>query len=174
MLALVIGGSGSGKSEYAEEMICSRGGRRVYLATLFASDEESRDRILRHRRLRKNRGFTTIEKPVEISDISLLPDSNVLLEDMGNLLANTMYGNFKMRVEGNAVDHIVRDVMSLARKCSNLVIVTNDVFSEGMRYDMETERYRKNLAAINRKIAATADFAAEIICGQPNILKGQL
>ena len=41
MLVLVTGGSGSGKSAYAEEKILSFGqGKRIYIATMFPFDKE--------------------------------------------------------------------------------------------------------------------------------------
>ena len=46
MLHLITGGSGSGKSRYAEGEILKLGpGRRIYIATMYPSDEESRQRI---------------------------------------------------------------------------------------------------------------------------------
>ena len=48
-LILVIGGSGSGKSAFAERTLLSQGeGRPVYLATMDQRDEESLRRIQRH------------------------------------------------------------------------------------------------------------------------------
>ena len=91
MLALITGGSGSGKSEYAEELICSLGDSRVYLATMKVSGEEGFTRIMRHLRQREGREFLTVEKETAIADITIPPEANVLLEDMGNLLANTMF-----------------------------------------------------------------------------------
>ena len=42
MLHLITGGSGSGKSRYAEGEILKLGpGRRIYIATMYPSDEES-------------------------------------------------------------------------------------------------------------------------------------
>ena len=45
MTALVTGGSGSGKSAFAEELISRLpSGKRVYLATMRVFDEESEER----------------------------------------------------------------------------------------------------------------------------------
>ena len=49
MLTVVTGGSGSGKSAYAEDLLLSYGlGERIYIATMFPFDEESHRRIARH------------------------------------------------------------------------------------------------------------------------------
>ena len=61
MLTLVIGGSASGKSEYAEQHVMSLNGARIYIATMEPFGKEAADRISKHRQMRKNKGFETIE-----------------------------------------------------------------------------------------------------------------
>ena len=63
MMVLIIGGSGSGKSAYAEEYIgrIAGKGNKYYLATMQVFDEEGKKKVSRHQRLRKNKGFLTIE-----------------------------------------------------------------------------------------------------------------
>lgn len=67
MLVVVTGGSGSGKSAFAEETVLSLGeARRIYIATMQAFDEESHRRISRHRHMRAGKGFETIERYTEL------------------------------------------------------------------------------------------------------------
>ncbi len=62
MFTLVTGGSGSGKSAFAEDEILRFGqGKRIYVATMMSFDEESRKRIARHRRMRSSKEFETLE-----------------------------------------------------------------------------------------------------------------
>ena len=56
----------------------------------------------------------------------------------------------------------------------NLTVVTNEVFSGGADYDAESLRYMHALADLNRWLAMRADLAVEIVCGLPNVLKGEL
>lgn len=50
MFHVVTGGSGSGKSAYAEQCILDfQGENRIYIATMYPFDEESHRRIARHR-----------------------------------------------------------------------------------------------------------------------------
>ena len=42
MRTLVVGGSGSGKSAYAEQLACSRSSDRVYVATMAHMGAEAR------------------------------------------------------------------------------------------------------------------------------------
>ena len=91
MLILAIGGSGSGKSEYAERLTVHLAGDmpRYYLATMQVWDEECRARIEKHRRQRAGRGFVTVERPLDLMGIqsaALDKGGTILLEDLGNLL----------------------------------------------------------------------------------------
>ena len=53
MVTLITGGSGSGKSAYAESVITGFGEHeRIYIATMYPFDEESHERIRRHRKMR--------------------------------------------------------------------------------------------------------------------------
>ena len=66
MFHLVTGGSGSGKSEYAEQLITEFGEKerwrkRYYLATMMPFGEETKQKIERHRKMREGKGFCTVE-----------------------------------------------------------------------------------------------------------------
>ena len=67
MFHLITGGSGSGKSEYAEQKLMeyashSKGNKkRYYIATMMPFGKETEEKIARPRRLRAGKGFETIE-----------------------------------------------------------------------------------------------------------------
>ena len=62
MTVLILGGSGSGKSAYAEETALALAGEgaKYYLATMEAGDGEALERVNRHRQMRKGKGFVTL------------------------------------------------------------------------------------------------------------------
>ena len=95
MLTLVTGGSGSGKSAFAEDRVLSFGeGKRIYIATMHPFDEESHKRIERHRKMRAGKGFETVECYTGLKNAVLPGESGkcvVLLECMSNLVANEMF-----------------------------------------------------------------------------------
>ena len=64
MITFVFGGSGSGKSEFAECLAREAGGKIIYLATAGASDSEMVSRIALHKR-RRPASWDTWEGPVE-------------------------------------------------------------------------------------------------------------
>ena len=166
MLTLVIGGSASGKSEYAEQCVLSLDGARIYIATMQPFGKEAEERILKHRQMRKNKGFETIECYTGLQNLKIPPGSNVLLEDLGNLMANEIFSP-----EGRGPRAVRDGIDALIPACAHLTIVTNEIFSGGTDYTGETLHYMRELAAMNRYIASRADRVTEIVCGIPNRLK---
>ena len=69
MITLVTGGSGSGKSAYAESLLYSCEGIRYYIATMQIYDAEGEKKVERHRKLRAGKGFLTIESPMNVGKI---------------------------------------------------------------------------------------------------------
>ena len=235
MLHIVYGGSASGKSSYAESFAMSLQGegRLLYIATMYPYkwntteiDPETMQRIERHRAMRADKGFDTVECYRHVEHIIAKRQDVLLLECMSNLLANEMYlepdaddggrpetmsevekagvdGNAGSDVEKTGVDgnvgsdvektgiggnassdmaetmspvskKIVQALVDLSTRVQDLVIVTNDVFSDGgnLTYDESTREYVKNLAEINCALAREAATVTEIVCGIPVKIKG--
>ena len=166
MFTLIIGASASGKSEYAEKLVAAFGGRRIYLATMEPFGEDAQERITRHHAMRAQRGFETVERYTDLAHLEIDRDCDVLLEDLGNLTANELYS-----LDGGGEDAVLDGVLSLAKRCRNFTVVTNEVFLGGRNYEGDTLRYLKALAGINRNLAIKADRVVEIVCGLPNVLK---
>ena len=92
MFFVVTGGSGSGKSAFAEKLTASLGeGRRIYIATMMCFDEEGKKRISRHRAMRADKHFETLERYTDLCGLEVPEDSILLLECMSNLVANEMF-----------------------------------------------------------------------------------
>lgn len=184
MLYLISGGSGSGKSEYAERLAVSRyetenrKGRLYYIATMFPYDEECFKKIERHQNMRKNKGFTTVECSVHLDQVMIEKQDIILVECMSNLLANEMYleqgqlkGN-REEVMCQIEEAILWPLYRLNEKADCVIVVTNEVFSDGIQYEEETDCYVKLLAKLNQKIAAMADAVVEVVCSIPIYRKG--
>ena len=227
MLHIVYGGSASGKSSYAESFAMSLqgDGRLLYIATMYPYkwntteiDPETMQRINRHRAMRADKGFDTVECYRHVEHIVAKRQDVLLLECMSNLLANEMYlepdaadGRSAMDAEEQAMvdvekagtdcnvgsdvektgiageagfemsktmspvsKKIVQALVDLSARVQELVIVTNDVFSDGgnLTYDESTREYVKNLAEINCALAREAATVTEIVCGIPVKIKG--
>lgn len=168
MIVLVTGGSGCGKSTWAEKLVASLPNEnRVYIATMQVYDDESVKRVERHRAQRADKGFRTIECEKDLASADIAEGSVVLLEDLVNLMANEMF-------DGGDVSRIVPALNILAKKCSHLVMITNDVFSDGIDYEESTQEYIRQLAQINNAAAQMADCVVEVVYSIPVAVKGEL
>lgn len=189
MLHMVYGGSASGKSSYAESFAMSLqgDGRLLYIATMYPYkwntteiDPETMQRIERHRAMRADKGFDTVECYRHVEHIVAKRQDVLLLECMSNLLANEMYlepdsnaGSDMAETMSPVSNKIVQALVNLSTRVQELVIVTNDVFSDGgsLTYDESTREYVKNLAEINCALARVAETVTEVVCGIPVIVK---
>lgn len=189
MLHIVYGGSASGKSSYVESFAMSLQGegRLLYIATMYPYkwntteiDPETMQRIERHRAMRADKGFDTVECYRHVEHIVAKRQDVLLLECMSNLLANEMYlepdsnaGSDMAETMSPVSNKIVQALIDLSTRVQELVIVTNDVFSDGgsLTYDESTREYVKNLAEINCALAREAATVTEVVCGIPVIVK---
>lgn len=208
MITLITGGSGSGKSAYAEKYICHASNEKgckekYYIATMQVFDDEGQRKIDRHRRLRAGKGFITIEQPRDIQDAvsklqsesSLKTGRLALLECMSNLVANEMFPPVdasdikEAEVKKEALDEpenmrdyenilisrvskkVLKEVSILSENVAELVIVTNNVFEDGVCYDESTMNYIKAMGIVNRGLAAMAESVVEVVAGIPVAVK---
>lgn len=171
MLTLVIGGSASGKSEFAERLILESPARpRYYLATMEVFDEECRVRVARHRVMRAEKEFETLECPTALSSLRLPRPGAVLLEDLGNLAANELYS--PKGAGRQALQAILNGVDRLLSQCVDLVIVSNELFTGGTDYLGDTDDYLKLMADVHLALAAKAHRVIEVVYGIPQYYKG--
>lgn len=171
MTTLITGGSKCGKSSLAENILDSFQGRKIYIAAMQPFGADAYEAIERHRKMRAGKGFETIEKYTDIHELKLSRESAVLLECMGNLCANEMFSGDLI---SDPSDKIVNGIKKLSDSVSELVIVTNQVGSDGIVYAEETMEYIRILGEINRRTAEIADNVIECVYGIPVLLKGEI
>ncbi len=203
MIALVIGGSGSGKSAYAEQMAVKAAGNGslYYVATMQVYDEEGKKKVERHQKMRAGKGFLTIEQPRRLKEAAkkVVAESvpaeiasagkvttekaptgvkkTVLLECMSNLVANEMFSEENLsavmdEAKIKQLSHeIISGVTALQDSCDILIIVTNQIFEDGIRYDASTMAYIRLLGDVNRQIAEQAEQVIEVVAGIPIFIK---
>jgi len=90
---------------------------------------------------------------------------------MSNLVANELFcpqGSGEQTEEA-----ILRGVERLVSGCAQVVIVTNELFSDGMQYDPSTEHYLRILGRINCRLAQMADRVYEVVAGIAIPWKGE-
>ena len=173
MMILIYGGSGSGKSVYAEELACQlEKGEICYLATMSAQDPESEDRIREHRFRRHDARFVTRERYLDLLNMELPKQKTVLLECLSNLTANELFR--RDGTQGKTLRAVLKGVRRLRMHSEHLVVVSNQIFSDGKVYDYSTQQYMQSLATLNEFLAREADAVIEVVCGIPILQKGAL
>jgi adenosylcobinamide kinase/adenosylcobinamide-phosphate guanylyltransferase len=120
--------------------------------------------------MRAEKGFHTMERYTDLAGLVLPERGTVLLECLGNLTANELFSESGSK--SGAYDAIMKGIEKLEAQCDDLVVVSNDVFSDGNVYTDETMRYIETLAAINRALGHRYDRVVELVCGIPLMHKG--
>lgn len=174
-MILVYGGSASGKSEFAENMTVEIAGKRglslIYIATMECESDEAKRRIRKHRAAREGKGFYTIEEPYRlVTHTFSIRNKVVLLECLSTYCSNVYF-----RKKGSETatpdelyemaDDIVSQVLKLNDSAYELVVVTNNLFDDGIIYDKWTESYLQLLAIVNSNLAKQTDRFFEVSNG---------
>jgi len=172
MLILVTGGSGSGKSAYAEARVSAlETDEKYYIATMQVYGEEGERKVERHRKMRAARGFSTIERQRDIQlalqEMAHPKEAVILVECMSNLLANEMFTENEMFSEQQVVPKVMEELKELLTGTKHQVIVTNNVFEDGEEYGEGTMAYMRALGKVNRVLAEWADEVVESVVGIP-------
>lgn len=192
MKILISGGAKNGKSMYAQKiakaMSVEYNVPLYYVATMEPTDKEDENRIKRHVQDRAGWGFTTIEEPRRLGeiferDIITGEDSNAklgkgtarsenvdergvfLVDSLTALLGNNMFNsNGDMNLD--CFDDVCDDIYRFSMKASNIVLVSDAIGCDGMKFDDVTEAYRRALARLEREIASYYDRVTEVSVGQ--------
>lgn len=179
MTVFLSGGAKNGKSTLAQELAVklSGKGKRYYVATMIPTDDEDLARIRRHVADRDGLDFETIEcsknmlSCLEIAD----RDGTFLVDSATALLQNAMFPAEKdWQLDLDGANRCADELIAFVKTVKNAVVVSDFVYSDAQRYDETTERYRKSLAAIDRRLAAACDVVAEVAAGNPRLYKGAL
>ncbi|RJP19763.1 MAG: bifunctional adenosylcobinamide kinase/adenosylcobinamide-phosphate guanylyltransferase [Candidatus Abyssobacteria bacterium SURF_5] len=177
-IILIVGGSRSGKSEYARARAESLPGPRMFLATCPPLDEEMRARIAAHHRARAECGWETVE---EYGDIICALRSgankyNVALVDCLTLWLNNLMREADARGEKITEKDIssrCRDIVEVCAKMSGYIFFVANEVGMGIVPDNPASRRFRDLAGrCNQSLAASADEVILVSCGIPLHLKG--
>jgi adenosylcobinamide kinase/adenosylcobinamide-phosphate guanylyltransferase len=166
-LTLILGGAASGKSRFAESLVCQTGRQRVYIATAQALDAEMARKIDQHQ---TDRGpdWRTIEAPLDpAAALETVQTEEIVLLDCATLwLSNVMLGELAWQSEAD------RLIAALERSTAPVVVVSNETGMGIVPEHKLGRAFRNAQGALNQRLAASADRVALIVAGLPLTLKG--
>lgn len=179
MTVFISGGAKNGKSTLAQNLTVSlaNGEKQYYVATMISTGAEDDERIRRHIADRDGMGFETVECFQNILDCLKTADKDgaFLVDSVTALLQNALFPVEKnYRLDLDAAKRCADELVTFAGKVKNVVFVSDYIYSDAERYSESTERYRKCLADIDRRLAQICDAVVEVSAGQYIFHKGEM
>ena len=176
MTFFISGGAKCGKSTLAQKLAVtlSDGGKHYYVATMISSGAEDEARIRRHVADREGMGFVTVECFRNILDCleTADKDGTFLVDSVTALLQNSLFPAEKnYELDPDAAKRCSDELVEFAGKVRHAVFVSDYIYSDAETYSETTERYRKCLADIDRRLAQVCDTVVEVSAGQHIIHK---
>jgi len=173
---LVLGGTRSGKSEFAERLTASLQAPTVYLATSIPSDPEMADRVQRHQR-RRPQEWVTLEAPRDIGSTLQAQGGDVrtvLLDSVtlwvSNLMMRVEPGRDPVPASPDEAEYAICQELELlwttqAQMGLSLVLVSDEV-GMGLVPDYASGRlFRDLLGTANQWLAARCDAVYLVVAG---------
>lgn len=169
MKQLILGGTRSGKSDYAQKLSMVCGQRVVYIATALAGDAEMLERIQQHKS-RRPKGWLLIEEPYHLGEILQQQDARqrcMLVDSLTTWVENLMAtGDEKI------LQHELKAFLeTLPELQANLVMISDDVGNSFVSDDRNKRRMMDILGILNQHVVTNCDRVLEVTAGLPKILK---
>ncbi|MFC3109733.1 bifunctional adenosylcobinamide kinase/adenosylcobinamide-phosphate guanylyltransferase [Undibacterium arcticum] len=182
MRTLILGGSRSGKSAYAEQLAAASGKEVIYIATAQAGDAEMAQRIALHRQQRPAH-WHTVEQPLALGDAiaEWSAPARVLLVDCLTLwLSNLLFAEAQDFPEIGRITppacfqkQRARFLQSLQQVSGDLLLVSNEVGMGVVPLGAVSRWYADEAGRLNQAVAATCENVTLIAAGLPLMLKGE-
>ena len=182
-IILCSGGARSGKSEFAEQLALSLKGRKAYVATGQAFDDEMKDRIKKHQ-LRRGKEWITFEIPLYLHKNweQIKNVSDVILIDCLTMFTSNhvfAHGDINTQEDFNRIESIILEELRLLLQEINnsndktVIFVTNEI-GLGIVPENKLARYFRDIAGrVNREVASAANKMYLTISGVTIELKSQ-
>jgi len=174
-VTLILGGSRSGKSRYAQALATQAQDKDVvYLATAEASDDEMRSKIQRHRSERPST-WKTVEVPLQLDGAVAQygrRNSFLLIDCLTTFTANLM------TAENGDSDAILRRIdrlrSALLSTEAAVSMVSNEVGSGVVPAFPSGCQFRELLGEVNQIMARISRNVIFMVAGYPLALKGAI
>lgn len=179
--SLILGGSRSGKSAYAEKLAASSDKPVTYIATAQAGDAEMRLRIALHRQQRPIH-WLTVEEPLALGGVIAdldAPNRLILVDCLTLWLSNLLFSGGEYFPEVGVVtlpqrfhDERARFLQALEQVQGDLIVVSNEVGMGIVPYGAISRCYADEAGRLNQAVAARCEQVVLVAAGLPLSLKG--
>jgi len=192
-IIFILGGARSGKSTYALKEASKFSGKKMYIATAEALDEEMKERIEKHKRER-GKDWDAYEEPLKIAEVIKKTEGRyqiIVVDCLTLWLSNVMHAGLNIETE---IEHLISSLATIHSSTNQpyfnktmklipplikgsggdyqvIYIVSNEV---GMGIVPENEisrRFRDMAGLLNQKIAGVADKVYMVVAGIPIKIK---
>lgn len=172
-MIFVTGGARSGKSNFALKLVEKLEGKRLFLATAEALDEEMGQRIQRHRRKRGNR-WDTLEEPIYLGKAlrPMLGLYKTIVVDCLTLWMSNLLGKYPDQEE--KITEVTDNFLSCMVEFKGTMIVVSNEVGMGIVPDNKPARiYSDRLGLLNQMMAERAEKVYVLFSGIPVEVKGK-
>lgn len=179
MKILILGGSKSGKSDFAQEIALklAGGGVHYYVATMrFTGTEADKATVASHLKRREGMGFETVEQHRNILECLERTDRDgtFLVDSVTTLLTGEIFPPEKnYETDEEAALRCCDELVEFTNRVRHAVIVSDDLSRDAIRYDDATEAFRRHLGRMNCRLAEQCDVVMEMAFGNLLIHKGE-
>ena len=175
MRIFITGGCKNGKSHFAQRLAKRQGIPLYYVATMVSTGQEDDERIRRHIADREGWGFETLEVAKKIERLPQMADPNgsFLLDSVTALLFNEMFDAHD-ELDKTAPARVLLQLRHVVRALPNLVLVSDYIYSDALRFDDATQAYRRGLGQIECMLAQECETVVETCFSCQIVHKGAL
>ncbi|MDO8437704.1 MAG: bifunctional adenosylcobinamide kinase/adenosylcobinamide-phosphate guanylyltransferase [Nitrosomonadaceae bacterium] len=178
---LVLGGTRSGKSIYAEKLAMASDKEVIYIATAQAGDAEMTARIARHRQQR-NHAWITVEEPLALGTVIAKwsrPDRLILVDCLTIWLSNLLF--IQEQAFPDVGEIIPPACFSEQRECflyalknavGDVILVSNEIGMGVVPQGAISRWFVDEAGCLNQAVAASCERTVWVAAGLPLLLKG--
>ncbi len=173
-IVFVTGGARSGKSTWALEQASGVEGKKLFIATAQAMDEEMSARIEAHK-AERGREWDVCEEPLDISGAigKNIGQYDVILVDCLTVWLSNIMMQKEYRIDETLLllRSVLMGLQSRSGTSRKVILVSNEVGMGIVPSNALARSFRDHAGRVNQCIADIADTAVFVVSGLPLYLK---